>query len=256
MHRHLFLILLLATTLSGCGLKDSLISDGSDAKDIALIDDQDAVPRDEPRSKTGNNPYEVFGKSYFPLRTANGYKERGIASWYGKKFHGRRTSSGETYNMYSMTAAHKTLPLPTYVRVTNLDNKKMVVLKVNDRGPFVDDRIIDLSFAAAVKLDIFQNGTGPVEVVALSTNTDDIVESKDPKFFLQVGSYRLKGNSKLMKDALENAGFKEVNVNKVVVDGANHYQVIIGPLKSNKTVTSNRERLARLFDVEPLTITE
>jgi rare lipoprotein A len=128
----------------------------------------DAVPENAPRSKYGNpSSYEVFGRRYHVMRDARGYQERGVASWYGTKFHGARTSSGERYDMYSMTAAHKTLPLPTWVRVTNLENHRSVVVKVNDRGPFHQNRIIDLSYSAALKLGIVGKGTGLVEVRAL-----------------------------------------------------------------------------------------
>lgn len=135
-------------------------------RDVSNI--PDAVPRVEPRSRYGNpKSYKVLGKRYYVMASAHGYKERGIASWYGKKFHGRLTSNREPYDMFAMTAAHKTLPLPTYVRVTNLDNGRSVVVRVNDRGPFHGGRIIDLSYAAAKKLGISQRGTGHVEVVAL-----------------------------------------------------------------------------------------
>jgi rare lipoprotein A len=125
----------------------------------------DAVPRYEPRSPYGNPPfYEVFGKRYFVLSSGADYAERGVASWYGPGFHKVRTSTGEIYDMYGMTAAHKTLPLPAYVRVTNLQNGRSVVVRVNDRGPFVGNRIIDLSYTAAAKLDMLRNGTAMVEV--------------------------------------------------------------------------------------------
>lgn len=125
----------------------------------------DAIPRVEARSRFGNPPfYEVFGKRYYVLSSNVGYIERGVASWYGPGFHKIRTSTGEPYDMYAMTAAHKTLPLPAYVRVTNLQNGRTVVVRVNDRGPFVDNRIIDLSYTAAAKLDMVRNGTAFVEV--------------------------------------------------------------------------------------------
>jgi rare lipoprotein A len=125
----------------------------------------DAVPKVEPLSRYGNPPYyEVFGKRYYVLSSSVAYLERGVASWYGPGFHQVRTSSGETYDMYAMTAAHKTLPLPAYVRVTNLENGKSVVVRVNDRGPFVGNRIIDLSYTAAARLDMLRNGTAMVEV--------------------------------------------------------------------------------------------
>jgi rare lipoprotein A len=122
----------------------------------------------EPPSRTGNpDSYTVFGKNYFVDKTSEGYREQGLASWYGPKFHGKRTSSGTPYDMYAMTAAHKSLPIPTYARVTHRDNGRSIVVKINDRGPFVGDRIIDLSYAAATKLDMIDSGTASVEVVAL-----------------------------------------------------------------------------------------
>lgn len=124
----------------------------------------DAVPRVEPLHKFANNPYSVLGKDYVPLRSLGGYKAQGIASWYGKKFHGQKTSSGEPYDMYGMTAAHPILPIPSYVRVTNPANGKAVVLRVNDRGPFHADRIIDLSYTASWKLGLVGNGSGQVIV--------------------------------------------------------------------------------------------
>jgi rare lipoprotein A len=128
----------------------------------------DAVPRIEPRSRYGNPPfYDVFGKRYHVLSASSGYVERGVASWYGPGFHAERTSTGEPYDMYGMTAAHKTLPLPAYARVTNLQNGRSCVVRINDRGPFVSNRIIDLSWTAAAKLDMLRNGTAIVEVRVL-----------------------------------------------------------------------------------------
>ena len=128
----------------------------------------DAVPNNEPRSRYGNpDSYVVDGKRYYTLRTATGFTERGIASWYGNPFHGQRTSSGEIYDMYRMTGAHKQLPLPTYVQVRNLDNGRIATLKVNDRGPFKDNRVIDLSYAAALKLGVVARGTAFVEIHAV-----------------------------------------------------------------------------------------
>ncbi|MDP8986064.1 MAG: septal ring lytic transglycosylase RlpA family protein [Pseudomonadota bacterium] len=132
----------------------------------------DAVPRVEPRSRYGNPPfYEVFGKRYYVLSSSTAYVERGVASWYGPGFHQERTSTGETYDMYGMTAAHKTLPLPAYVRVTNLQNGRSVVVRVNDRGPFVGNRLIDLSYSAASRLGMLRNGTAMVEVRAIEPSS-------------------------------------------------------------------------------------
>jgi rare lipoprotein A len=129
----------------------------------------DAIPRFEPRSQYGNPPfYVVAGHRYAVLPTSTGYVERGVASWYGTEFHGLKTSTGESYDMFAMTAAHKTLPLPCYARVTNLSNGRSVVVRINDRGPFVATRIIDLSYSAARKLDMIRNGTAFVQVEVLT----------------------------------------------------------------------------------------
>ena len=136
--------------------------------DLAAI--PDAVPRAEPLHRYANRPYVALGKKYAPLVALGTYKERGRASWYGKKFHGQRTSSGEVYDMYGMTAAHPTLPIPSYARVTHLGNNKSVVVRVNDRGPFLHERIIDLSYTAAQKLGIVGAGSGEVEVESLASD--------------------------------------------------------------------------------------
>ena len=152
------------------GVPDSAPEGG--IPDIDLIPEPEVV--DEPRSRYGNrSPYTVLGKSYRVLDSAAGYDEVGIASYYGNKFHGRRTSNLEVYDMYAFTAAHKTLPLPSYARVTNLDNGRSVVVRVNDRGPFHDGRVIDLSYAAAVKLGMVDRGTARVEVRALTPRDVD-----------------------------------------------------------------------------------
>lgn len=158
--------LLLAACSSGGLRGDGPPSSGS-ARIPGLPDDP--IPRPEARSRYGNGPvYEVLGKRYTVMPSSKGYQERGVASWYGKKFHGNLTSNRETYDMYEMTAAHKSLPLPTYVRVRNLRNNKTIIVRVNDRGPFVHNRIIDLSYSAAMKLDMIRDGTSLVEVTAIN----------------------------------------------------------------------------------------
>ena len=132
---------------------------------------KDAIPRAEAYSRGGNKDYQVFGKSYQVLTSAHQFEQVGIASWYGKKFHGHLTSNGEIYDMYAMSAAHKNLPLPTYLTVTNLANNKSVIVRVNDRGPFHQSRIIDLSYSAAYKLDMLKAGTAKVKITAI-TNFD------------------------------------------------------------------------------------
>jgi rare lipoprotein A len=164
---------ILATALAGCSLvRDKTesrksIPSGSNVPRVPpdVLSIPDAVPRHEPRGTRGNPPfYEVFGKRYHVMATAEGWVERGTASWYGPGFHAASTSLGEPYDMYAMTAAHKTLPIPAYAEVTNLRNGRRVVVRINDRGPFVGDRIIDLSYTAAAKLDMLTAGTAPVEV--------------------------------------------------------------------------------------------
>lgn len=148
-----------------------LAGDGPGADAPANLDAiPDAVPRAEPLHKYANRPYSALGRQYTPLTVPGNYKERGIASWYGKKFHGQPTSIGEVYDMYAMTAAHPILPIPSYARVTNLANGKSVVVRVNDRGPFLHDRIMDLSYAAAAKLGYIGQGSAEVEVESIATD--------------------------------------------------------------------------------------
>lgn len=181
MRRTAFLLLIVSALLSACGTlrrtpeplppPKPVAGVPKPPRDLAAI--PDAVPRREPFSRYGNpEKYEVFGKTYRVQRSARGHVERGLASWYGPGFHAERTSSGEPYDMYAMTAAHKTLPIPVYVRVTNLKNNRSVIVRVNDRGPFVGDRIIDLSYTAAWKLDMLRDGTTPVEIRVIEPGDD------------------------------------------------------------------------------------
>jgi rare lipoprotein A len=200
----------------------------------------DAVPRIEPRSLRGNPAmYEVFGKRYFVMASGEGYRERGIASWYGPDFHAKATSSGEPYDMYAMTAAHKTLPLPTYVRVTNVGNGRSIVVRVNDRGPFVGTRIIDLSYTAAHKLDMTRAGTALVEVEALTPGslTDAArgvsaaqqMPLAGDALFLQAGAFGQAANARQLADRLRREGFEGI----AVIDpaaGSTLYRVRLGPI--------------------------
>ncbi|MEP6607439.1 MAG: septal ring lytic transglycosylase RlpA family protein [Burkholderiaceae bacterium] len=162
----------LALILAACGTAKRgpyYQSDGPPDRapaDLASI--PDAVPRIEPLIARANRPYGALGRSYTPLTGDVAFRERGVASWYGKQFHGNRTASGEIYDMFAMTAAHPTLPIPSYVRVTGLRSRQSVIVRVNDRGPFRSDRIIDLSYAAAIKLGFGSNGTGDVEIERLT----------------------------------------------------------------------------------------
>src|SRR5690606_6096907 len=214
--------------------------------------------------------YEVFGKRYYVMKDARGYVERGIASWYGEKFHGRRTSSGETYDMYAMTAAHKTLPLPTYVEVTNLQNGRRVVVRVNDRGPFHENRIIDLSYTAAAKLGIIGPGTALVEVRAIDPGAPrqqvattapppapaSTGSGGTPGFYVQVGAFASRANAERLYSRLGSFGKDLLRINEAVVDGRPIYRVRIGPLYEVDTADRIVASLGRLGITDHHIVTE
>jgi len=226
----------------------------------------DAIPKYEKRTRAGNpGEYEVFGKRYTVLAQSEGYKKKGVASWYGEKFHGRKTSNGEIYNMYAMTAAHKTLPIPSYVRVTNLKNKRAVVVRINDRGPFHDNRIIDLSYTAAVKLGIQQTGTGLVEVEALGFDSAEAIEKKigslvedvqQTVFFLQVGAFNHSTNAVDLQGKLTTAAIASTRVQHVKNAGNALYKVQVGPLYSEQEAKQESEKLAQIGFANPLLVVE
>jgi rare lipoprotein A len=234
--------------LSACSFS-TRDSGPSQAMDFSHL--PDAIPTHEKRTRAGNpSTYEVLGKRYQVMASSQGYIERGIASWYGKKFHGRKTSNGEVYNMYAMTAAHKTLPIPSYLQVTNLKNGKQVIVRVNDRGPFHDNRIVDLSYAAASKLGIIATGTGMVELRALEPDqpTSRVADSKpaaapasppyqggtqlNNKLYLQLGSFISRDNAESLRARLVINNVSNANVLTSTVDRKNIYRVRIGPLPS------------------------
>jgi len=208
--------------------------------DLAAV--PDAVPRAEPRARLGNPPfYDVMGHRYVLLPSANGYLERGVASWYGPNFHGVATSIGEPYDMYGMTAAHKTLPLPCYVRVTNLSNGRSVVVRVNDRGPFVGNRIIDLSYTAALKLDMVRNGTAFVEVRALTPEapllasaplTPDPGGLGTPALYVQAGAFSQEPNAQRLVERLHAAGLGTAFVASTARADHLLFRVRLGPVGS------------------------
>ena len=251
----LALVVAAAAVLAACGsseVRDGPPPSGSGA--IGRLPD-DAVPRPEPKSKYGNGPeYEVFGKWYRVMDSSAGYRERGVASWYGRKFHGRLTSSREPYDMYAMTAAHKTLPLPTYVRVRNLGNNREIIVRVNDRGPFAHNRIIDLSYSAALKLDMVTTGTSLVEVEAISfdapTGDRPVRQSTPPaapvaqpevvtaapsidenRIFVQVGAFGSEENAQRQLAALHAASILTAFVDEDPTTAAPLYRVRIGPIR-------------------------
>ena len=231
--------------------------DGPSDIGLKASDVKDAVPRAEPRARYGNHsPYEVFGKTYTVLPASSGYRERGTASWYGSKFHGRRTSSGEPYDMHLATAAHKTLPLPTYAEVTNLDNGLKVVVKINDRGPFKDDRIIDLSYGAALRLGMTGTGTARVEVRAIDVGGGGEIADTGPAnavpsdTWLQAGAYSRRDGAKKLARALEDADLKPVSIR----DGDGLYRVWLGPFASAAEAASVVARAIELGFDRPHTV--
>ena len=220
----------------------------------------DPVPRNEPRSRYGNGPvYEVNGRSYQVMQSANGYEERGVASWYGQKFHGRLTSNRELYDMHALTAAHKTLPLPTYVEVTNLTNGKSVIVRVNDRGPFVSNRIIDLSYAAARRIDMIATGTSLVEVRALTgsqtvarevpqspADAADRLAQPGAALYLQVGAFGDPQNADRRFRLLQQGGIGSAFVAADYSVNPALYRVRIGPVDTVEQYDALVARLAEL----------
>ena len=212
-----------------------------------LDDIPDAVVTAEPRSRTGNNPYEALGKKYYPMQEAAGFTQVGMASWYGKKFHGRRTSSGEPYDMFAMTAAHPVLPLPSYVEVENLSNGKKVVVKVNDRGPFLHNRIIDLSYAAAHQLRIVQQGTGRVRIRVLTPgNTQTIASTNvlNDRYQIQVGAYNEWQNASNVRELLRLAGYPLIPVEEgELLSSGLPYRVLVGPIPDINAANQWQQKL-------------
>ena len=252
---------LLVTALSACSILTP--QDGAPDKNMDWDNIPDASPQVEPLSKTGNPPsYVVDGQRYYvSLNTQdikkNGFSETGIASWYGTKFHGNLTSSGEPYDMYKMTAAHKTLPIPSYVSVKNLENNKQVVVKVNDRGPFVDGRIIDLSYAAAQKLEVIRNGTARVELEviaapqisgATSNDTEQIAYLKNnpQQYFVQMGAFSEINNAEKFRAQLISQSIKPTIIKSYSDANGEFHKVQVGPLTSTQDLQLMESRLSDL----------
>ena len=220
--------------------------DAAPLKHIAPEDVQDAVPRADPILAVGNkSPYAVNGVTYEILKDYRNYREQGTASWYGSKFHGHETSNGEIFDLYAASAAHKTLPLPTYARVTNLNNGRSVVVRVNDRGPFHGNRLIDLSFGAAVKLGYMEQGTAPVEVEVLNiAGVDDRRDAPGTHYrYLQLGAYGSESSAQQLQ--LELQGFLQapVSVSPVESAGKTLYRVRVGPVASSDEMAMVQQQL-------------
>ena len=217
--------------------------------DVKIQDIKNAIPKAEPINKNTKKPYKVFGQKYVPMTKIVPFKEKGYASWYGKKYHGNKTSTGEVYDMYAMTGAHKTLPLPSYVKVTNLKNKKWVIIRLNDRGPFLKDRIIDLSYAAGYKLDIIEKGSELVEVELI--NPEDFIEQdkeNNNDNYLQVGAFKDFINSQTLLDKINNLKILD-NYEAKVIQINNLFHVLVGPIKKDDELKKIQENLESEYNL-------
>lgn len=239
--------------------------------DLAAI--PDAVPRAEPLHRFANRPYSVLGRDYVPMQSAADYRQRGVASWYGRRYHGQKTSSGEPYDMFAMTAAHPTLPIPSYVRVTRPDAGKSVVVRVNDRGPFLHERLIDLSYAAAWKLGIVEGGSGTVLVESLTPNGRPATPASAPVavtrpatpparpapavlaeieekggHYLQLGAFGNRDNAESLRAKLQR-DLGDLGDKLVVRNAGTLYRLQLGPWASGIEARRVAEQLKTAFDL-------
>jgi len=205
-----------------------------------------AIPKKEPLNKFSNRPYKVFGKTYYPMTSLKPYTATGYATWYGKKYHGNKTSIGEVYDMYKMTAAHKTLPLPCYVKVTNLKNDKTVIVRVNDRGPFVKDRVIDLSYAAANRLEIIEKGSELVKVELIDLDEKVKVSKINKQIYIQAGLFSDEKNANNLINKIKKLG-TVTNENIKKIKNEDQFQVLIGPFKNLPYAKIKKDELSDNF---------
>lgn len=277
----LFILVVIALGLNACSMlpeaQPSTDTPGSDryeqekdsgpppSEKVDIKEIPQPEPIEEEPSRYGNHsPYVVFGKTYHVLPSAEGYVAEGIASWYGSKFHGHRTSSGETYDMYQFTAAHRSLPLPTFARVTNLDNQKSIIVRINDRGPFHDDREIDLSWAAAKSLEINDTGTGRVRVETIAGNKGTLAnpanknttavgvhaaaESPPPpaELYLQVGAFSEANSAQSLQSKLLQSLSHPVSIRPYDKQGERLYRLWVGPFTSESSRSRTKEELINM----------
>jgi len=232
----------------------------------------DAAPRQETVRAATSRPYSALGQNYTPMKEYQPYKARGIASWYGKRYHGQKTSSGEIYDMYGMTGAHTTLPIPSYARVTNPENGRSVIVRINDRGPFHSERLIDLSYAAAYRLRIIGKGSGLVDVEAIDARNFDTATQataqpvpsqeaatdKAPSLngsFIQVGAFKLKENADQLRDRLQQQKLAQnVGVENWYNDGV--YRVRLGPYASRDDAERAAGQIRQTLGISALVLTQ
>lgn len=249
------------------GLYAPELSDSAPPSGIDVDRLSEPVPKSEPLARYGNKtPYTVLGKTYHVLDQSDDYDQRGIASWYGQKFNGRKTSSGEIYSICEFSAAHKTLPLPSYVRVTNTRNGKSVIVRVNDRGPFHEGRIIDLSYVAAIRIGLDKTGTAPVRVELVKIgDSPNAARSEPPEIIrnqnnsdevsLQFGSFADRDNAKRLQDRLQDADIGDIELDKVDIQGRTLWRVLIQSAK-NEQLDGIFEKIRQLGLPKPKVIAQ
>lgn len=231
------------------------LDDGPEAHPPANLDTvPDAVPRREPLHRFANRSYVVLGTTYTPQTDRRGYREEGLASWYGRRFHGRKTASGEPYDMYAMTAAHPTLPIPSYARVTSLASGKSVVVRINDRGPFHRKRVIDLSYTAAHRLGYLGSGSARVRVESIDPDSYDIQgEAVSDGVYLQVGAFAQADNAQRLLQRLQRTLELDRARTRVVLIDALH-RVQIGPYAGEDGARADRLRLRERLDLDSVMV--
>lgn len=250
------------------------LNDGPERNPPSNLDQvADAVPRVEPLKKSTMRPYTALGKTYRPMQTLQAYNARGQASWYGKRYHGRQTASGEVYDMYAMTAAHPTLPIPSYARVTNLQNGKSVVVRINDRGPFLANRLIDLSYVAAYKLGVLANGSAPVQVTTIIPGKTKVASSqaipsrsvtqsalsgsktkyRTQNIYLQLAAFRSARNAHSYLAQFK-SDFPTLLHPSRVDTSEGLYKVLIGPFADSATASRTADILVGSGTAKPMLI--
>ncbi|MHB1352254.1 MAG: septal ring lytic transglycosylase RlpA family protein [Thiobacillus sp.] len=231
------------------------LDDGPDANPPSDLDAvPDAVPRVEPLHRFANRTYTALGTTYTPMKERRAYSEEGLASWYGRRFHGKKTASGEPYDMYAMTAAHPTLPIPSYARVTSLANGKSVVVRINDRGPFHSKRVIDLSYTAAHKLGYVKQGSARVRVERLDPESDDGGEALLAQgIYLQVGAFSRADNALELLNRLQRELQLDAGLSRVVLKRSLHH-VQLGPYPSDAAAHADRARVRERLDLSAVVV--
>lgn len=259
------------------------LDDGPDDNPPSEINSiPNAIPKNEPYLTRSNKPYVALGQQYVPMTSFKPYKKQGVATWYGKRYHGRKTSSGEVYDMHGMTAAHPILPIPSYVKVTNVNSGAFVVVRVNDRGPFKHDRLIDLSYVAAHKLGIVANGSGKVEVELIDTrNLTGMTKNVSPvsatssavssptnatktdgalQFFVQVGAFKSELNANQLKQKIETQNATQIGLSQNVLIASVYnngfYKVRLGPYTSTSAADLSASEIRKTYDISAIVLKE